>query len=252
MVIPIFFVSHWILSVFMQSFFLHRYAAHKMYTVNKFWEKFFYFMTWFLQGSSYLVPRAYAILHREHHAYSDTEKDPHSPSWVDNPFTMMWLTKTRYSGINTGRIKPEARFDDGTFPVWPALDKFGGSPVGRLAWIGAYTAFYYFFVSAPWQWALLPMTWTMGPLHGAIVNWCGHKYGYRNFDTDDDSRNTLPVDVVTMGELFQNNHHTYSRSANFAQRAFEIDPTYQIMRVMDAIGIIKLLRPRTSEAKQAA
>jgi stearoyl-CoA desaturase (delta-9 desaturase) len=51
MVIPIFFVSHWILSVFMQSFFLHRYAAHKMYTVNKFWEKAFYFLTWFLQGN---------------------------------------------------------------------------------------------------------------------------------------------------------------------------------------------------------
>jgi len=32
----------------------------------------------------------------------------------------------------------------------------------------------------------------MGPIHGAIVNWAGHKYGYQNFDNGDRSRNTLP------------------------------------------------------------
>lgn len=247
MVIPVFFVSHWILSVFMQSFFLHRYAAHKMYSVSPFWEKVFYFMTWVLQGSSYLVPRAYAILHREHHAYSDTEKDPHSPSWVDNPFLMMWRTKSRYTRINRRVIEVEPRFEGG-YPEWRLIDRMGESRWGRLAWMAAYTGFYALFVSAPWQWALLPFTWTMGPVHGAIVNWCGHMYGYRNFNTKDESRNTLPVDVVTMGELFQNNHHQYSRSANFAQRWFEIDPTFQIMRVLDALRIITLLRPRTSNA----
>lgn len=247
MVIPIFFVFHWVLSVFMQSFFLHRYAAHKMYSVSPLWERVFYFMTWVLQGSSYLVPRAYAILHREHHAYSDTEKDPHSPSWVDNPFVMMWRTKSRYSRINRRAIEIEPRFEGG-YPEWRLIDRLGESRWGRVAWMAAYTGIYYLFVSAPWQWALLPFTWTMGPVHGAIVNWCGHMYGYRNFNTKDESRNTLPVDVVTMGELFQNNHHQYSRSANFAQRWFELDPTFQIMRVLDAMKIITLLRPRTSNA----
>ena len=61
-------------------------------------------------------------------------------------------------------------------------------------------------------------------IHGAVVNWCGHKYGYRNFNSDDDSRNTLMVDVLAMGELFQNNHHARSRNANFAQRWFELLP----------------------------
>ena len=28
---------------------------------------------------------------------------------------------------------------------------------------------------------LLPVHFLMGPFHGAIVNWAGHKYGYRNF-----------------------------------------------------------------------
>jgi len=30
--------------------------------------------------------------------------------------------------------------------------------------------------------ALLPVQWVMGPIHGAIVNWAGHKYGYQTFD----------------------------------------------------------------------
>ena len=64
----------------MQSFFLHRYGAHKQFALSKRWERVFHFATWLTQGSSYLSPRAYAILHRMHHAYSDTPKDPHSPA----------------------------------------------------------------------------------------------------------------------------------------------------------------------------
>jgi stearoyl-CoA desaturase (delta-9 desaturase) len=42
--------------------------------MSKFWERFFYLFAYITQGSSYLSPRAYAILHRMHHAYTDTEK----------------------------------------------------------------------------------------------------------------------------------------------------------------------------------
>ncbi|HTJ83038.1 MAG TPA: acyl-CoA desaturase, partial [Polyangiaceae bacterium] len=78
-VILTFFGLHWVLSVFMQTFFLHRYSAHRMFTMSPRAEKVFHFLTFLFQGSSYLNPRGYAILHREHHAFSDTDKDPHSP-----------------------------------------------------------------------------------------------------------------------------------------------------------------------------
>jgi stearoyl-CoA desaturase (delta-9 desaturase) len=79
----------------------------------------------------------------------------------------------------------------------------------------------------------------MGPIHGAIVNWGGHKYGYRNYANVDQSKNTLVFDFLTFGELFQNNHHEFGMSPNFAARWFEIDPAYPVILLLEKVGIIK-------------
>jgi stearoyl-CoA desaturase (delta-9 desaturase) len=238
-VIAIFFLVHWQLSVFCQTFFLHRYAAHRMFTMSKRWERFFYLFTYVCQGSSFLVPRAYAILHRMHHAFSDTAKDPHSPLNHRTVGSMMLATKRRYDDFAYDREVPEARFDGGV-PRWPALDRLGQSWLARVAWGVVYGLVYIRFATHGWMFAFLPIQFVMGPVHGAIVNWCGHKYGYRNFDLGDRSRNTLSVDLLTLGELFQNNHHKFAMSPNFAVRWFEFDPTYHVMRAMVALGIIQM------------
>lgn len=239
MAIALFFVGHWTLSVFFQTFFLHRYAAHRMFKVSKGWERAFYLMTYLTQGSSFLVPRGYAVLHRMHHAFSDTPKDPHSPRNHGGLMSMMWATKKKYHDLAHGVVSPEARFEGG-YPEWKLVDRLGQSWIGRFAWMALYTLFYVKFATAPWMFALLPIHFVMGPVHGAIVNWCGHKYGYRNFDSDDDSRNTLAFDFVTLGELFQNNHHKFGMSPNFAVRRFEVDPTWQVMRLLHWLRIIDL------------
>ncbi|MDI3291850.1 acyl-CoA desaturase [Polyangium sp. 15x6] len=239
MAIALFFVGHWALSIFCQTFFLHRYASHRMFTMSKGWERFFYLLTFIAQGSSFLVPRAYAILHRHHHAYSDTERDPHSPRHTGNPFAMMWGTKKRYHDLAYRIETPEPKFDGG-YPEWELVDRIGGDWPGRLAWGTAYVVFYLVFATAWWQFLLLPAHFLMGVIHGAIVNWCGHRYGYRNFDSKDDSRNTLPFDFVTMGELFQNNHHRFGQAPNFAVRAWELDPTWHVIRLLAFLKIIDL------------
>jgi stearoyl-CoA desaturase (delta-9 desaturase) len=239
MVIAIFFVLHWQLSVFMQSFFLHRYGAHKQFTMSRGWERFFHLLTYLVQGPSFLSARGYAILHRMHHAYSDTPKDPHSPENHSNFFTMMLATKKIYDGFAYRHVEPEAKFEGG-MPDWPALDRLSQNWLARLAWGSMYVGIYFAFATHTWMFALLPLHFIMGPMHGAIVNWCGHRYGYRNFDNGDVSRNTLVFDFVTAGELFQNNHHKFAMSPNFAARWFEIDPTYAVIRVLGAIGIIDL------------
>src|SRR5215510_8373581 len=97
-----------------------------MFSMSKGWERFFYVVTYLAQGSSFLVPRGYAILHRMHHAYSDTEKDPHSPRNHTGLFAMMWATKKRYHNFAHRVTEPEPRFDGG-MPVWPTLDRMGQS-----------------------------------------------------------------------------------------------------------------------------
>ena len=80
----------------------------------------------------------------------------------------------------------------------------------------------------------------MGPIHGAMVNWAGHMYGYVNFkNSKDHSKNTLPIDFLIGGELYQNNHHGRANSPNFAQRWFEFDYGYQVLRVLAFVRIIR-------------
>ncbi|WP_142602858.1 acyl-CoA desaturase [Solitalea koreensis] len=243
MVILIFFFAHWFLSLFFQTFFLHRYASHKMFTTNKFWEKTFYFMTFFFQGSSFLNPRAYAIMHRMHHAYSDTEKDPHSPHFFKDVFSMMNKTREIYNDYVKRLQEPEAQFK-GNYPEWAWLDKVGDSMITRSIFGLLYVAVYSYFVFAlgysAWFFLLLPIHFLMGPVHGAVVNWCGHKYGYSNFENNDHSKNTSPIEFLMLGELFQNNHHKYPNSPNFAKRWFEFDPVYPVMKLMHWVNIIKL------------
>lgn len=209
--------------------------------MNKFWEKFFYLLTYISQGSSYLNPRAYAVLHRMHHAFSDTEHDPHSPHHTKNIFTMMWKTKDIYNSVLQYKQKVEDRFDR-DFPEWKTIDKIGDFWGSRILWGIGYIAFYvvgYMYFDVHWAFFfLLPIHFLMGPIHGAIVNWSGHKYGYQNFDNRDESKNSLVLDFLMMGELFQNNHHKHPMSINFAKKWYEIDPTYPVIKLLSWAKII--------------
>jgi stearoyl-CoA desaturase (delta-9 desaturase) len=239
MLVLVLFVSHWVLACFVQSSFHHRYASHRMFTMSPRMEGVFHVFAWVVQGSSYLSPRAYAVLHREHHAFSDTARDPHAPGFFSNVFAMMWATAGRYTAHLVGASSPEPRFLGDT-PEWPGLERLGSCWSGRVAWGTSYTLAYLWLATAWWQFLLLPVHWLMGPIHGAIVNWCGHRYGYRNHVTDDASRNALPIDLLTLGELYQNNHHHASGRVNFASRWFEFDPTYAVLRLLAWTGAIRL------------
>ena len=239
MYILIFFLGHWFISLFFQSFFLHRYAAHGMFGLSKFWERSFYLLTFVTQGSSFLNPAAYAIMHRRHHAFSDTESDPHSPHFSKNIFSMMIKTFNNYHDILAGKTG-EDEFSKNV-PEWKSFDKIVSFWWVRIIFGILYTLYYAAFSTNPYQYLLLPVHFFMGPIHGSIVNWCGHKYGYVNHqDTKDKSRNTLPIDLPLLGELFQNNHHKYPGRPNFANKWYELDPTYPILRFLHLLKIIRL------------
>lgn len=241
LIIISFFIAHWYLSLFFQTFFLHRYASHKAFTMSPFAEKVFFVLTWIFQGSNYLSPFGYGVMHRMHHAFADTENDPHSPKYDESIWKMMWKTKTIYSAIANGKMIVEKRFTDGV-PKWETFDKIARSWPSRIFWGAIYVAIYLQFATVWWLWLLLPLQFLMSPIHGAIINWFAHKYGYRNFPVGDTSRNFLPVDFLMMGESYHNNHHKFGSRANFGGiRWHEIDPTFQVIRLLDKAGIIRLV-----------
>lgn len=191
-------------------------------------------------------------MHRMHHEYSDTEHDPHSPHFFKDVWTMMVQTRKLYNSFLTGNNVPDAKFTEEPLPEWRALDRFGDRLIVRVVFALSYIAFYVAFAPS-WIWfLLLPIHFLMGPVQGAIVNWCGHKYGYSNFNNGDHSRNTSPWGILLLGELFQNNHHMYKDSPNFAKKWFELDPTYPVMKLMNWVGIIKLKSARVKKAEYKA
>ncbi|MEI6948908.1 acyl-CoA desaturase [Paraflavisolibacter sp. H34] len=248
--ILIFFVLHWYLSLFSQTFFLHRYSAHGAFTMSRFWERFFFVVTWITQGSSYLSPRAYGVMHRVHHAYTDTPDDPHSPAYDKNIMAMMIRTKDVYSGIFHGTYPVDARFTKNV-PDWKGFDKFANGWVSRVFWVALYVWFYVTFAPSLWFLLLIPIHGVMGPLHGVIINWYAHKYGEVNFETDNTSKNLFKLDILMFGEGYHNNHHVHPSRSNFAAKKGEFDLCYPIIKMLHKLKVIKMVNTKqTVEVKE--
>ena len=238
--ILIIFVLHWYVSLFVQTFFLHRYASHSMFKMHPYVEKFFFLITMIAQGSSFLQPAAYALMHRKHHEHSDTERDPHSPVGFNNIFSFMFKTAKEYQKYS--KIVAENKYTDKDLPRWPLLEKIGDSYFTRISFAIGYISIYTLFSPSLWLFLLIPIHILMGPIHGFIVNWFGHRLGYRNFKKlHDNSRNTLFIDILMMGELYQNNHHKRPNKTNFAYKWFEFDFGYIIMKLFHKLRIITII-----------
>ncbi len=240
MEILLLFVILWYGGLFFQTFFLHRYAAHQSFKMSPLMEKINFILTWLFQGPNYLSAYGYGVMHRMHHAYADTEKDPHSPKYDKNIFKMMWRTFKNYQNINKKRVPIDRKFINGV-PQWETFDRLAGSVPSRLFWVLLYFVFFLFYAYSWWLWIFFPFILMMAPIHGAIINWFAHKYGYRNFDVKDTSRNLLPLDFLMLGEAYHNNHHKFGHRANFGGiKWHEIDPVYIIMIILNKLNLIRL------------
>jgi len=217
-------VIHWYTSLFFQTIYLHRYSSHNMFKLPFWLDRVFYFCTFLTQGASFLNPKVYAVMHLEHHKHSDTEEDPHSPIFSKDAFRMMTKTYKHYLNILENIDSYNLKIKD-----WKSLDKFADSWITRIIFGFIYFQIYTLLVTDSWQYIFLPIHFIIGPIQGAIVNWCGHKYGYRNFKLSDNSKNTLPIDFLLMGELYQNNHHQYPQNLNFKSKWYEIDFGYLML-----------------------
>ena len=89
-------------------------------------------------------------------------------------------------------------------------------------------------------WAI-QMMWT--PIFAAGgINGAGHYYGYRNFDTPDESTNIIPFAVFIGGEELHNNHHTFATSAKFSSKPWEFDIGWLYIKIFSILGLVKIKR----------
>lgn len=251
MPVIIFFIAVWYSSLFAQTFFHHRYASHGAFKMSRGWERVFFVFSYITQGAHYMSPRAYAIMHRMHHAYTDTEKDPHTPNYSPNFLHMMLRTRRIYAGINHGTIEVEEKFTR-NLPEWKSFDRFATGMVSFFLWSAAYLAFFIAYATSPWQYLLLPVIICMGGFHGTIINWFAHKIGYRNFKMKNRSQNLLAVDFLMLGESYHNNHHKRPSAINFGHKWHEIDPVYPVILLFNWLGIIEVPKKAPVEVTPVA
>ena len=177
-------------------------------------------------------PITWVTTHRIHHAFTDTDKDPHSPRDGTYWSHIGWIfqgTAQTHSQAAMQRYSPDLmkdgylRFIDNyyyvtTIIVAAILFAIGG-------WTMVLTAI---FLRTVVSWHF---TW--------LVNSATHLWGSRRFDTRDDSRNNALVAAVTFGEGWHNNHHAFPRSAKHGLTWKEFDINWYQLQLMEKLGLIK-------------
>lgn len=216
--------------------FYHRALAHGAVTMTPRLRRFIVHTGIWATG---LDPKGWACMHRLHHRHSDTALDPHSP--LNGGVLGVALAQLRFyekvlRGLVTGRKEFASVVADLEFPVHFLIR--------RRLWFVPYLTH----LALSGLLALLFNSWLVGlgyflgimshPMQGWLVNAFGHAYGYRNFDTDDNSRNNTLVAWLVVGEGFQNNHHHTPGSAKFSNKWWELDLGYGLCLLLQACGLL--------------
>ncbi len=206
----------------------HRYFAHRSYRTNRFVQ----FLMAFGGGTAAQKGALWwAAHHRAHHKYSDTEKDVHSPQKGFFWSHMGWVLVPDYSETDWDRIK-----DLSKYPELRWLNKFHLVPPVALGLtcylVGGWSMLFIgFFLS------------TVLLYHGTFtINSLSHVWGKRRFVTNDTSRNSFILALITNGEGWHNNHHYYQAAARQGFYWWEIDLSYYVLRVMSWFRLVRDLR----------
>ncbi len=210
----------------------HRLLTHQSYRAKPWLAKAIVFMA---SQSAQAGPATWVAIHRQHHANSDEEDDPHNASrgfWWSHIGWMTVLPPRRLDASFTRRLARDVLEDK--FYVF--LDKF------FLPLVVATGALLYFLGGPSWVvWgmfvrvaAVFHATW--------LVNSAAHKFGYRSYKTQDLSTNCWWVALLTFGEGWHNNHHAFPTSARHGLKWYEIDISWWVLLLLAKAGWVERVR----------
>ena len=83
------------------------------------------------------------------------------------------------------------------------------------------------------------------------VNSLTHMFGYRNYETGEESRNNWFVAIIASGEGWHNNHHADPASATNRRKWWEFDPIFWVIRGLEMAGLATNVKRPRSERKKA-
>ena len=203
------------------------------------------------------TPMNWVSVHRMHHQHSDEPQDPHTPKesffWSHMGWFMiidpaLWNMST-YDRYARDLLRDRFHKSFERSRVWRktqlvqwAVFLIGGLIAGALlteTWEGALQfglscLIWGVFVRTVCVWHI---TWS--------INSITHMWGYRNYETRDNSKNNFLVGIISNGEGWHNNHHAQPRSASHGIRWFELDISYLTIRMLEMVGLVwDVVRPK--------
>ena len=214
------------------TIYLHRCQAHRGLDLHPAVSHFFRFWLWLTTG---MVTKAWAAIHRKHHARVETTEDPHSPQ-------IYGISKVLWEGAELYRKEAANqetldKYGVGTPDDWlehrfySRYDRFGIS----ILLVANFAMFGFIGITI---WAV-QMFW-IPFLAAGVINGIGHYWGYRTFQPEDTSTNIVPWGILIGGEELHNNHHAYPTSARFSIRWYEFDLGWQYIRALARIGLAQV------------
>ena len=220
----------------------HRYFSHRTFKTSRFFQ---FILGWIGASSAQKGPLWWAANHRHHHKYSDKEEDIHSPRqsgfWWSH---IGWILSDTYKETNLKYVKDLAKFPELKF-----LNKFHLIPpivmavfMFFLGW--ALQVYFPSLNTSGFQmlvWGFIVSTVMV--YHGTfLVNSLTHVFGRKRFETDDDSRNSFLIALVTLGEGWHNNHHRFPSSERQGFYWWELDLSHYTLKVLSWFKIVWDLR----------
>ena len=214
------------------TIYLHRHQAHRALELHALPSHFFRFWLWIGTGRQ---TKAWAAIHRKHHAKCETSDDPHSPQ-TRGLKEVFWRGAELYR-TEAKNAETLSKYGHGTPNDWVENNVYSRFPWQGLGLMLIINVLLFGALGLT-VWAV-QMLWIPVTAAG-IINGVGHYWGYRNFEAPDASTNISPWGILIGGEELHNNHHTYPTSAKLSVKPYEFDIGWLYIRLLSALGLAKV------------
>lgn len=197
---------------------------------------------------------SWVALHRRHHECSDRAGDPHSPNLAGGGLRgrirglthshFLWMRRHEYPNI--AHYAPDLLRDRALarigrrYDYWVLLGLLIPTLVGGLvywSWAGAVSGF---------LWGGLVRIFVLEHIIWSINSFL-HMFGTRAFDSRENSRNGGVFGLLTLGESWHHNHHSFPESPSFGLAWYRLDPGYWLIRTLAACGLAWDLKVPSTE-----